>query len=175
MIIPYLAVYITVGFCFLILPFLLLLIRNGKKRNIFVFISFAIYLVVLAIGVFGQIDYIEKGVKIGFVFGNKWGGKNIDYTFSVLSGHDIIFNIVMLLPLGIFIEYILRNKPYGKRIFCLVVFGFLCGALIETMQYILPITRTVQVSDAIFNMISTIIGGAIGRIYLYVLRRRLKN
>ncbi len=64
----------------------------------------------------------------------------------------------MLFPVGLFVFAISKRKPWQKLLLCLAV-GALCGLIIETYQFILPIQRSVQLSDIILNAISALIGG----------------
>ena len=68
----------------------------------------------------------------------------------------MIINLVMMTPLGVFVwRY---DRSFWKNLLFAFLFGFVLGVIIETSQFILPIPRTVQVQDAVFNGISSVIG-----------------
>jgi len=53
-----------------------------------------------------------------------------------------------------------KNSKFG--ILFAVIIGLLTGLFIETFQFILPVPRSVQLSDVVYNTISCVIG------YLYI-------
>ena len=70
----------------------------------------------------------------------------------------------MLIPIGLFDIYISRKTFMQKLLTCLLV-GLMCGVLLETIQFVLPVVRSVQLSDVLLNAISVVIGGVMGVVY----------
>lgn len=98
---------------------------------------------------------VGSTVKIEFDFGGKWCDKHI-WWFDNWQWKDVIINLVMMTPLGVFVwRY---DRSFWKNLLFAFLFGFVLGVIIETSQFILPIPRTVQVQDAVFNGISSVIG-----------------
>ncbi|MBP3431993.1 MAG: VanZ family protein [Clostridia bacterium] len=145
-------------------------------QKILTLVFFCLYLVVLFIGVFAELDINSSVVSFKFDFVGTWCSKTINFTFSNITTFDLVINLVMLIPVGMFVFYLSINKKPMTKIILLLAFGLLAGVFIETLQFILPIQRSVQFSDAILNMISTLIGGLIAWDYLWVISKlRKKN
>lgn len=152
---------------FFVLPFGIWCFKNNKIKNILTIVFFCLYLVVLFCGVFGKLSIDEKVVKIDFEFTEQWCAKAIRWSPTNIGKFDLIINLVMLFPVGMLIYYFSRSKKWWVKLLFLIGFGLLTGVLIETFQFILPISRSVQLSDALLNMTSTFIGGLIAWGYIW--------
>lgn len=147
-------------FCYLVLPLLVyFLVKNQQAKKIVLIVLFCLYLCVLAVGVFGKIDITSKFVTISFDFSAGWANKPINFSFDHLTKFDIVINLFMLIPVGIFIVMLSKNAKWWQILLKTALFGLITGVSIETLQFILPVARSVQLSDAIFNCASAIIGG----------------
>ena len=147
--------------CYFILPFLLwALIKNQKLKTILTTIFICLYLGVLFVWVIGKLSISSKYIIVDFDFSGEWCAKNIRF-FEYISTFDLVINLVMLFPIGMYIYYLAQRKKWWAKILMLLGFGLLTGLFIETCQFILPIPRSVQFSDAVFNMISIFVGGLI--------------
>lgn len=118
----------------------------------------ALYIVVLFIGITSHITFEGNVVHIDYVFTSTWCDKDMFWGFENLSVLDVVFNLLMLIPIG---AYIASSPKERKPIFsillaCLV--GMIVSLGIETVQYILPVDRTVEFSDTLFNTISAGLG-----------------
>ena len=154
--------------CYFVLPFLIwACVKKEKIRNILTISFFCLYLVVLFIGVFGQLDIGNDLVTFSFDFGGKWCAKKIGFGLTNISKFDLVINLVMLFPVGMLVYYFAKRKKWWVKILLLLGFGLLTGLLIETLQFILPVPRSVQLSDALLNMASTFVGGLIAWGYLW--------
>lgn len=160
---------------FFVVPFAILFIKNKKAFNWTLSILFVLYILLLLCGVWFQTYCTWKTVSIDINFSGKWCAKTVNWKFANLSWFDTIINLVMLIPLGIFISYKCKNKSFVSKLIFLLCLGFFAGAFIELSQFILPIPRSVQMSDVIFNMISTFIGGMIGMFYLWIVKKTTKQ
>lgn len=163
---------ITLGaICYLVLPFLIwLLIKNDKTKTIVSIVLFSLYCVVLFVGVFGVISFSQGNVNISFNFTNKWASKTINWGFNITK-FDLIINLVMLFPVGMISYFLLQKKKMLTKIILLIVIGMLTGLLIETCQFILPIYRSVQLTDVLLNSASVFGGGLIAMGYLAIIKR----
>lgn len=160
-------------FSYFILPFILWLIKNNKARNILTGIFFGLYLIVLFAGVFGKIGISAQNVSISFDFSGRWCAKNINASLDLngITKFDLIINLVMLIPVGMFVIYFGRKRKWWLKIILLIVFGALSGIFIELLQFILPVYRSVQLTDILLNTISVFVGGLIAWGYLAVIKK----
>ncbi len=158
--------YIIVGVwlgLFVVLPLLLLaFMKNGKAKSAILSVLMILYLGVIVVGVISDLTITKSTTTINFDFSGKVGGKPVNWNFENLTSFDIIVNLVMLFPLGMFIAYFIRHiRPMNSLLICWYI-GFVVGFILELLQFVLPISRSVQLSDAVFNMISLFIGGFFG-------------
>lgn len=167
---------ITLGaVCYLVLPFLIwALIKNEKTKKIVTIILFSLYCVVLFVGVFGVISFSQGNVNIAFNFTNKWASKTINFGFNI-TRFDLIINLVMLFPVGMFAYFLLQKKKLWLKLLLLVLVGALTGLLIETCQFILPIYRSVQLTDVLLNTVSVFAGGMLAWGFLAIIKKIQKN
>jgi VanZ family protein len=140
-------------------------IKNEKVVKILAIIFLCLFVGVLCVGTVGQVQITPQATKISFDFSQNFCDKKVSLSFLGLTKFDIVTNLLMLLPVGIFVVYFYR-KNFIKTALLLIIVGVCCGFIIELTQFILPIKRSVQLSDAVFNAISVILGGIIGFIYL---------
>ena len=149
--------------CYFALPPLIYFcIKQNAVRKIFLTAFFVLYVCVLLIGVLGKIDITAETTKITFDFSGEWAAKPINWTFGHLTTFDILINLFMLIPIGTYICLMRKNNSFVKIVFMCLFLGFIVGIFIETAQYILPIQRSVQLSDTIFNAVSVVLGGIYG-------------
>ena len=52
-----------------------------------------------------------------------------------------------------------------NKFIALGVWGFATGLLLEALQFVLPVYRSVQLSDVLLNALSVLIGGGMGMLY----------
>ena len=161
----FLLIMVFIGF--FVLPLILWLLGKNKKSNFIVGIIFVSYIIILFFGVTSKIDYNLKTTTIELDYSLNWADKVVNWTFKDLSYLDVLINIYMLIPIGHVVVYC--SKRLGvSLIIKLVIIGLLYGVLIETIQFVLPVPRSVQLSDVIFNTISVCIGGGLGCLYKYI-------
>ena len=163
---------ITLGaVCYLVLPFLIwALIKNEKIKKIVTIILFSLYCAVLFVGVFGVINFSKNNVHISFNFTNRWASKNINWGFNITK-FDLIINLVMLFPVGMLTYFLLQKRRFLTKILLLIVVGLMTGLLIETCQFILPIYRSVQLTDVLLNTASVLAGGFLAMGYLGLIKK----
>ena len=175
MVLPTWLVLLLGAICYFVLPFAIWLIKKDKLRNTFTIAFFCLYLGVLFCGVFGQLGIDGSRVVIDFDFGGQWCAKTIKWSLINISTFDLVINLVMLLPVGMFTFYFARKKKWWLRLLFLAIFGLLSGTFIETCQFILPIQRSVQLSDVLLNCVSVFAGGLIAWGYLAVIEKIKMN
>ena len=84
---------------------------------------------------------------VSLILGETWQG-------SVQSKAYVIENILMMIPFGILLPYVL--KP-AESIFCCIPLGFFFSVSLEYAQF-LSQRGHMQVDDVVMNVIGTIIG-----------------
>ncbi len=166
---------ILAGICYIILPFLILLIKNEKAKKTISIITLAAFVCILLVGVWGNNNFSKNEITIGFDFSGKWCDKTMKWDFQNITTFDLVINLVMLFPIGIFAFDFLKNKKLWQKLLILFAIGLFCGSFIELSQYILPIPRSVQFSDIVFNTISVVVGGMICWFYQFVISKIRKS
>ena len=149
--------------------FLSLCPRSDKTRKTAYLVYLILFIPVLICGVFGKVN-IGKIVTITFEKSGGVADKVFNFSPITKDVRDIVINIFMLVPIGL-ATYNLSNK---HRLLKAILFGLLTGAFIETMQFILPIARSPQLTDIILNTISSLIG-AVYALVLSKLKRQNKE
>ena len=141
---------------FVLLPAILkLFLKNGKFTKIFNSILIIPFIGIMLSLTLGRVSF-GKYVEVEFVSAGGWCDKTI-YLFQKFGIRDMIINLAMLTPIGVFAWSFKRR--FVKNILISAFFGLLFGFTIESLQFILPIARTVQIQDILFNMLSSVIGG----------------
>ncbi|MBO5394667.1 MAG: VanZ family protein [Clostridia bacterium] len=172
MVFPTWIVLILGVLCYFVLPFAIwCFIKNEKAKNIVTAIFFALYCVVLFCGVFARVSPSLQSVSIVFDFSGAWAAKSINWGFVGISIFDLVINLVMLLPVGMAALYFTRRKRTKVKIVTIVLTALLSGVLIELCQFLLPIPRGVQLSDAVLNAVSVTFGALLAWLYLVVINK----
>lgn len=167
-------IYILLPLLYLAIPFCVLwLIKNVKLRNILTIVLLVIFSIGLCVGVLGNF-YINNGnfyVYFNFTYEH---AKVVDFNMLDNTIRDSLINILMLIPIGMAIVGLNLNSK-KRMLILLCTVGFVLGATIETLQYVLPVARAVQISDVLLNGISVLIGGGIGCCYALILKKFKTN
>lgn len=165
----YIVLALVVIYYAIVPVFLSLCPKSDKTRKTAYLIYLILFIPVLVCGVFGKVN-IGNVVTITFERNGGVADKVFNFNPITKDVRDIVINIFMLVPIGLAV-YNLSNK---HRLFKAILFGLLTGAFIETMQFILPIARSPQLSDIILNTISSLIG-AVYALVLSKLKRQNKE
>lgn len=80
--------------------------------------------------------------------------------------YNVVGNILMFVPLGVFIPILFKNKD---KISWILLYGFLASFFIEINQFFIKGNRAADVDDIIFNTIGAVIGYAIYKVIIMVL------
>lgn len=145
-----LSVAIVFSVCLLLVfPCIIFLFFKNKKWLVFTY--FTIYFAVLFVGVFGKIG-IGQNVTISFDFSHNAfdPSKFLLYDFGV---QNILINIFMFFPISMLVFCTQKKNILLKTI----IFGFLLSVFIEFMQFALPISRSVELTDVLFNTLSALL------------------
>lgn len=119
--------------------------NNNKVTKMFSMI-FIVYIIALfsLVGI-PSIDYIE--VDFGFNF--------IPLLDIVLSPKTSLLNILLFIPLGIFLPILWKEK-YNNKFLKILMFGFVLSLVVEVLQIFT--FRLTDINDLITNTLGTIIG-----------------
>lgn len=100
----------------------------------------------------------SKYIGINFSQSSQWFSKTFIFDFAHLNLEHSVLNFLMLTPLGIMSsQYFIAidaKHPILKGMFT----GLLTSTFIEVMQCILPISRTPDIADIVFNTTGTFVG-----------------
>ena len=161
-------IYILVPIFYLIVPFLILLfVKNKRRRKILVITLLIVFSVCLLIGVIGNF-YTKDGIYNVYFDFNYISPKSVQWNILENSLGDMLINIIMLIPVGIAIVGLCADNK-KRMLILLFTIGFVIGLIIETLQYILPINRAIQLADVLWNGVSVLLGGLIGMFYLKII------
>ncbi len=161
MILPTILVCVILAIFYVLLPVALIMTEKSEKfQHRFALIASVVFFVGLLVGVLGKIDITETKVSLSFDFSGEWFEKRLNTTFKTTLA-DKIINILMLIPVGEMVCFVSKKRGNKLGIVWSLLVGLLFGFVIEFLQFALPVPRSVQISDVVFNMFSTVIG------YLY--------
>ena len=121
-------------------------------------ILLALYVVILFIGVTAHITIDGNILHVDYAFVKEWGDKDMFWGFDNLTFVDVALNLLMLIPIGAYIASSDKHRKVVHTILIACLVGMIISLSIETLQYILPVDRTVQFSDTVFNTISAGLG-----------------
>lgn len=125
------------------------------------------YAIILFFGITGRVVIDNKFAIVSLDYSANWCDKTINFSLEKIDKIDLLINIVMLIPIGLTVVYF-NNKSIVSKFVVLVIVGVVMGVLLETIQFVLPVVRSVQLSDVLLNTFSVVIGGIIGLLYNFV-------
>jgi len=128
--------------------------QNAKWIKILEKVLFCGYLLMALALTLSRVGF-GNYVTLEFVLDGSSCAKRI-WWFDNFNWRDAVINLMMLAPIGVIVYDDRRN--FGKNILVGLIIGWGIGVIIETLQFVLPIRRTVQVQDAVFNGISVALG-----------------
>lgn len=137
-----------------ILPVVLMIfIKKQRVLNALVKSLFIIYLCFLAIGVFGKIDIKNGNFILEFATTDKWFDFSKFHLYS-FGTFNVLINLFMLFPVGALAYISFEEKKFLNA----TLLAFFISLFIESMQLILPIARSVELTDIVYNTLSGMIG-----------------
>lgn len=164
----YLAIALLIFF-FVIYPLIImfLLRDNFNVLKIVSIISFALYLILLATLVFGDVSTKNNMFNVKLFADANWF--SMDFCWASFNYKNILYNIIMMFPISAFVLVITKSivlqynqfVKVQKKVFLLtILLAFCISFLIELFQFILPVSRTTEVLDLIINTFSGVLGYA---------------
>ena len=130
-----------------------------------------VYCIILAIGVWTKVSTTGGLLKISLDYSGEWINKPIKWGFKNTKIKDALINLVMLVPIGLVFSFNHKGK-LAKQIVLSLALGLVVGIVIEAGQFVLPVKRSVQLSDVVFNGISCGVGAIINKFYLFLRQKR---
>jgi len=169
-------VVLALGLVFyFVVPFIVIVFGKSKSiGSIIISILSLLFLMALVIGLYSTLTFKNNAVFFNFDFTNLWFNKNINWQLKLPTKFDFIINIILLIPVGVACRYFTQNKKLGIRIIILTIVAFVTGILTELGQYILPVYRSVQLTDTLLNIISVILGGCFASL-CFVIKKFIKR
>jgi glycopeptide antibiotics resistance protein len=135
--------------------------KHKKALKITAVIFAVVYFILLFIGTTFKFKVKGDFVFINADFSYDWFSMRfLPYSFS---RRNIIINLAMFFPIG-FLVYIFSKK---HRFLKTIIFAFLLSLFVEFYQFALPVSRTTELTDVLFNTLS----GIISSIYCYFLTK----
>ncbi len=172
---PIILVAVTVFVFYIIVPMIIwLFARNSKLGKTLTVVFSVLFGVVLFFGITSRINFQDRFAIINIDFTSNWCDKAVNLSLLDIDKFDMFINIVMLIPVGLVVVYY-NKKSVRNRWLVLVVVGVCMGVGLETLQFILPVVRSVQLSDALLNTMSVMLGGVLGMLYDYMFVRTKKK
>lgn len=163
--IPVVLVVFVLLIFYLIIPILIWrFARNTKFGKYLTIVFLFAFLVILFLGITGRVCISNHYVIVDMDFTNNWLGKKINFYMSNINKVDFIINILMLIPIGFVLAYFV-HKSFVRKLFISFVLGLICGKMLEITQFVLPVYRSVELSDVVLNTISVVIGCLLGILY----------
>lgn len=161
---PTILTAILISSLYILCPIILRFFLHRKKTNkVFAIVLLCLYSTALILGVFTNVQISNETVVMAFSSNNTWASEPINLNIIPFTTIDFIINIVLLFPIGVVIilfDFYKRNRcNLKKSIIKLLLVGLIVGFSIEFFQFILPVERTVQLSDIILNTLSCTLGG----------------
>ena len=149
MVINFYFAFILLFLIFVMIPTLtILFIKNDNKIKLITMIIFIFYIIFLLIGTTVELDTIYPNLSFHFEFNHNWFSSY--FLWANFSLDNLIINICLMFPVGIFTYTHLKKHMFLKTIFI----ALLLSIIIELYQMILPIYRNTEILDIILNTIS---------------------
>lgn len=166
-----LALIITAVTYFAIPTILVLCIHNDRKLLVTTCVFTVSFFLLLFICTLSTVSINNDFVTIEFVTNGKWCAKPINFGMSPTKT-DLLINIFMLFPIGAFVVMVNHHKQKKFAVLKAILVGLLVGFCIELLQFVLPVNRSVQLSDMLLNSVSVFIGACYFR-FLWWLRDKI--
>ncbi len=143
-----------------------------KKGFKIAFYVIAVFYVFLMLDLFFRINVISSGSGIArsynlIPFRTIWGyaSRNIHVSKSLIL-NNILGNIAVFIPYGLYLQVLLKNKAFGKSLLAVII----TSVSIELIQFIFVIGAA-DIDDFILN----VCGGIIGILGYKVLRKLFRE
>jgi glycopeptide antibiotics resistance protein len=140
--------------------------KISYKAEIILFLFYIYVISVMTLTVipfpFNRLEFSKGGVNLipvmNTVSALKMALKYPKYTFAEHTFQNLIGNIIMFIPFGIFLPVLSHRY---RSLIQVIVLAFICSASIETVQFIerqFEIYRFVDIDDVILNVTGAVLG-----------------
>lgn len=147
------AIIISVVFMVVLPAVLIIFVKNRKHLQFCIKILSIAYFCILCVGVLSKIEFNGNTVLVTVETKSGWFDTN-KFSFYSFGTFNILINLYMLLPVGA-IGYVCFDE---NKFLKTTALAFLISLLIETMQFIFPVARSVEFTDIVYNTLSGMIG-----------------
>ena len=157
-------VYILIALILMIvLPTVLIFALKNKPKALktCAIVLSVIYFSLLFIGTSFVVKIKNNNLVIYPDFSKEWlSMKFLTHNFSMTN---ILVNLILLFPLGFIVDVFAKDKKFLKTI----LLSFLISIFIELYQFVLPVPRTTELTDVLFNTLS----GALSASYCFLIKK----
>ena len=154
---------ILISLLMVVLPTLLLIVlkKHQKALKTTAIVFAVVYFVMLFIGTTFKFKIIDDYVLVSADFSKEWFSMRfLPYSFAK---RNMLVNLVMMFPVGFLVYIFSKKHRFIKTILLALILSF----VIEFYQFMLPISRTTELTDLLFNGLSGIISAS----YCYFLTK----
>ena len=151
----------------LVLPTILILtLKNHPKAlKICAIILSIIYFSLLFIGTTFSVSIKNNNLSIKPNFTKPWF--SMRFLLFNFSKRNTLINLALLFPIGFIVDVFSKNHKILKT----VIFSLALSIFIEMSQFILPVSRTTELTDILFNTL----GGTISAFYCLFINKLGSN
>ena len=137
----FVALLITI-LLYIAVPVIFLLVVDNRKIVFRVATTLIIlFMIVLPIFTLGSVSFVGDSVFITIKASGEWCSKAINWGISLDNSIDVLINIFMLVPIGAYVVVWNDHYSYRYSIVKALILGLVVGLIIESLQYILPVSR----------------------------------
>ena len=163
-----LLIYFFVCLLYFVMPIFIIIFVKNKKAQIIINTSLlCCFVVILFFATICNVDISKHTTSISFDFSQNWCNKNINWMPYTKSLGDFLINVTMLFPIGVFTACFSKRKLWITLLISASI-GLLCGLTIEAYQFILPVSRSVQLSDVLLNCVSVVLGSLYASAIIFI-------
>lgn len=147
--------------------------HNQRRVILYIFLFYLLCLLQIKVGGITLLPLNPADNSRSFITANDWFGifDSIHFNMYLWSYSAIVYNFLLLLPLGIFLFALFHFKNINKAIFIVI----LCCLGIELLRFLLGsfslVPRNIGSVDAIYllcNMLGGIVGILIVKIFMHI-------
>lgn len=166
-------IYFLVGLLFVFLVLAIFLKVVKKKSNMYLLVFFIAYIYVCKLIDLTQFPiYASEDMKAVMGGQNVWREMNLVPFKTIVESFsvDVFLNIVMTLPLGFGIPFLVRCS-WKRILFVGVMVGILCemGQLLSAL-WVGFTFRHVNIDDILLNFLGTLLGYVLLKVFCYIFR-----
>ena len=146
-----------------VLPTILLVVLKKHQRflRVCTIILSIVYFIFLFVGTTAKVFIQGNEVVLYYNFSYEWFSMRfLPYSFAF---RNIAVNLALFFPIGFIVYIFAKNRKFVKTI----IFAFLLSILVEFYQFILPVGRTTELTDLLFNTLSGVISAG----YCFLLQK----